>query len=247
MAGLWVEDTGGDGTPVVFLHAGWGDSASWEPVLELLPDDVRTIRYDQPGYGRSPAPGGDYSNVGDLRAVLDERGVDRAVLVGHSGGGGIALSLAVLDPARVAALVLVAPGVPGYPWDWQDPFFRDFGAAYLAGDVETIVAVGHEAWGKAGPCAAVDDQFHSAARAFLAQKGAQSTDPPVYDRLGEIGVPAVVAVGDLEHHLAEGSSAAIAERVPHCRYVPVPGADHMLPLRAPEVVSDLVMEALASE
>lgn len=245
MARLWVEDTGGDGTPVVFVHAGWGDSASWEPVLELLPDDVRTIRYDQPGYGRSPASGGDYQNVTDLLGVLDDRDIERAVLVGHSGGGGIALTLAVLHPERVAALVLIAPGVPGYPWDWTDPFFQNFGNAFAVGDIDGLVAIGREAWGRAGNCEAVDEQLHSAARAFLAQRHAEAVDPPVYDRLGEIGVHTVVAVGDLEHHLAEDSSAAIAERVPHCRYVLVPGADHMLPLRAPEAVTDLVLEALA--
>ena len=47
--------------------------------------------------------------------MLDHAGPGPAVIVGHSGGGGTALALALDDPERVAALVLVAPGAPDYP------------------------------------------------------------------------------------------------------------------------------------
>jgi 3-oxoadipate enol-lactonase len=67
-------------------------------------------------------------------------------------------------------------------------------------------------------------------------------DPPAYDRLGEITAPAVVALGDLEYPMVTRCANSIAERIPGCRLVPVPGADHMLPLRAPDLIADLIRE-----
>ena len=73
--GIWAEDTGGDGPPLVLMHPGWGDSAIWDPVVGLLAARYRVIRYDARGYGRSPAPAAPYTQSGDLAAVLDHLGL----------------------------------------------------------------------------------------------------------------------------------------------------------------------------
>ena len=112
---IWAEDTGGDRTPVVLVNPGWSTAGIWTPVMGLLADRFRLIRYDDRGVGRSPAPSVPFTRLADLRAVLDHADPGPAVVVGHSGGGGTALALALDDPERVAALVLVAPGAPDYP------------------------------------------------------------------------------------------------------------------------------------
>src|SRR6266704_3794076 len=98
---LWADDTGGDGPVLVLLHPGWGDSSIWLPVLERLPPHYRVIRHDTRGFGKSPAPAAPFSQVDDLAAVLDSRGIDRAILAGHSGGGGTAIGLR--SPTRPAS------------------------------------------------------------------------------------------------------------------------------------------------
>src|SRR5579859_1966178 len=113
---VWADDSGGDGPPVVLLHPGIGDSTSWDPVLPRLTRRYRVIRYDVRGYGRSPQPTVTYSLCRDLVAVLDHFGLARVPLVGCSMGGGTAISLALADPGRVSALVLLCPGITGYPW-----------------------------------------------------------------------------------------------------------------------------------
>jgi 3-oxoadipate enol-lactonase len=118
---IWAEDTGGDGTPVVFVNPGWSTAGIWPPVRGLLADRFRVIRYDDRGVGRSPAPTVPSTRRADLRAVLDHASASPAVIVGRSGGG-TALALALDDPDRVAALVLVAPGAPDYPWPEDDPY-----------------------------------------------------------------------------------------------------------------------------
>ncbi|HEY1176295.1 MAG TPA: alpha/beta hydrolase [Phytomonospora sp.] len=240
---MWVDDSGGgDGLPVVLLHPGWGDSAIWEPLLELLPDDVRAIRFDARGHGRSGPPAIPFSVYDDLLAVLDHCGVDEAVFVGSSGGAATALSLAVAEPERVAGLVLASPGVSDYPWDFDDPYFARFGELYDKRDVDGLLDLGRETWARAGPSDAVEAQLRSGVLAMLSQDGLAEADPPALDGLPGIDVPAAVVIGDLDHPLVNGCAIDVAGLVPGCRLITVPGADHLLPLRAPEVLAGLVME-----
>jgi pimeloyl-ACP methyl ester carboxylesterase len=108
----------GSGTPVVLLH-GFGESLlSWEGVFDRLARDANVIAVDLPGFGLSSKPASGYtadSMATVLFAFLDRLGLRRVVLVGHSLGGVVATAMAVRDPARVLALVLVDPALIT-PW-----------------------------------------------------------------------------------------------------------------------------------
>jgi pimeloyl-ACP methyl ester carboxylesterase len=100
--------------PVLWLIHGIGDSSrTWEQVLPLLGDGYTVVAPDLLGHGASDKPRADYSIGGfangmrDLMVVL---GVERATVVGHSLGGGVALQFAYQYPSRVERLVLVASG-----------------------------------------------------------------------------------------------------------------------------------------
>jgi pimeloyl-ACP methyl ester carboxylesterase len=114
-------ETEGDGPPVVLLH---GLTATRRYVLHgshALPRaGYWTVAYDARGHGESdPAPDPaayEYSDlVEDLRAVLDGLEIERAVLAGVSMGAHTALRLALEEPERVAALVLITPAYAGEP------------------------------------------------------------------------------------------------------------------------------------
>ncbi|MGZ6792948.1 MAG: alpha/beta fold hydrolase, partial [Mycobacteriales bacterium] len=99
---------------VLWLVHGIGDSsATWREVLPLLARTCTVVAPDLLGHGASDKPRADYSIGGfangmrDLMVVL---GVERATVVGHSLGGGVALQLAYQYPERVERLVLVAAG-----------------------------------------------------------------------------------------------------------------------------------------
>ena len=103
-----------DDAPVVcFVHGIAGSSATWAPVMERLSDRYRVMAPDLLGHGESAKPRGDYSlgayasGVRDLLAVL---GHDRATLVGHSLGGGIAMQFAYQFPDMCERLVLTCSG-----------------------------------------------------------------------------------------------------------------------------------------
>ena len=107
---LWYLDSGGDGTPIVFLHANTGTSATWEAQLSFFFDaGFRVIAIDRRGWGASvavpstgPQPG---SVAEDLDALLTHLQVPSIHLVGAAGGTFSALDYAAWRPARVKTLV----------------------------------------------------------------------------------------------------------------------------------------------
>ena len=239
---LAADDSGGDRPPVVLVHAGWADQSSWADVASRLAGRYRIISYDAPGYGASPPPQAPFSQLGDLVAVLDHVGVQRATMVGHSGGGGTTIGLALASPERVAGLVLLAPGVQDYPWPMDDQYYTEFMALATAGDRAGLADLGLRTWAVAGPDATARAQIKSAVAGMFAQVDFEQPDPPAYDHLAEITGPAVVVVGDLEYPMVTRCADSIADRIPGCRRISAPGADHLIPLRAPDLVADVIME-----
>ena len=110
-------DVAGAGTPVVLIHSDVADARLWSAQVDALAPSHLVVTYDRPGFGRTPLPAGSFSQVADLRGLLDELALERISLVGCSGGGNVALDFAVTHPERVERLVLVAPGLAG--WDWS--------------------------------------------------------------------------------------------------------------------------------
>jgi pimeloyl-ACP methyl ester carboxylesterase len=106
----------GSGPPIVLIHGIGDSSATWEPVLAALARRHLVIAPDLLGHGNSDKPRADYSvaayanGVRDLLGVL---GVERATLVGHSLGGGVAMQFAYQFPERTERLVLVGSGGAG--------------------------------------------------------------------------------------------------------------------------------------
>jgi pimeloyl-ACP methyl ester carboxylesterase len=106
----YVEQGDPSGVPVVLLHGITDSWRSFSPVLPYLPDWIRAFAISQRGHGDSARPEGGYRPsdfAADIAAFLDAKGIDRAVVVGHSMGGIVAMRLALDHPNRVMGLVLV--------------------------------------------------------------------------------------------------------------------------------------------
>jgi pimeloyl-ACP methyl ester carboxylesterase len=104
---------GGRGPLLVLVHGITNSSASWEPVLATLARRFTVIAPDLLGHGDSAKPRGDYSlgaNASLLRDFMLALRHERATIVGHSLGGGIAMQMAYQFPERVERLVLVSSG-----------------------------------------------------------------------------------------------------------------------------------------
>ena len=99
--------------PVVFLHSTAGNASQWSAQLEHLRPQRRAVALEWRGHGRSSLPAdGDYSfptMAADVDRAVNRLGLERFVLVGHSGGGLVALEYAADHPERVAGLLLADP------------------------------------------------------------------------------------------------------------------------------------------
>ncbi|MAF39794.1 MAG: hypothetical protein CL696_13100 [Chloroflexi bacterium] len=119
-------DWGGEGPPVVALH-GLASSGHWyDLVAPLLCDGYRIIAPDQRGHGKtSQAPSGyDWPTLAsDVAGLMDRLALDRAVVMGHSWGGHVAIAVAAYHPERVSGLVMIDGGFldphlsPGATWE----------------------------------------------------------------------------------------------------------------------------------
>ncbi len=132
----------------------------------------------------------------DLETVLDQLNLERALLVGCSMGGGTALTFTLTHPDRVHGLVLLCPGVRGFPMPEEPELDAEYDVLAAKRDVESLVQFGLRHWAAAGSDDAVAAQLRAAVPAWFDQGEYLKPDPPVYDRLHEIQVPSVVMVGD---------------------------------------------------
>lgn len=105
--------TAGEGPPLLLVHGIAGRAENWDPILPALAREHTVIAPDLPGHGLSGKPPGDYS-IGALasavRDLLVYLGHDRATIVGHSLGGGVAMQYAYMFPERCDRLVLISSG-----------------------------------------------------------------------------------------------------------------------------------------
>lgn len=111
---LAVADSGGPGIPLLYLNGSYADRSHWRRVISELGGEWRHITYDERARGGSE-PSSDYSfdaSMRDVSAVMDARGVERALLVGWSYGATLAARYVDQHPDRVLGIVAVDAGVP---------------------------------------------------------------------------------------------------------------------------------------
>ena len=129
---------GGSGPAALLLHGGPGIPDYTGPLAAELAPLVTTIRYTQRGIEPSD-PGPPYSvevHAADALAVLDEHGIDRAWVVGHSWGGQLALHLALSHPGRLRGIACIDP--LGAQSDTLDEYKRNFRARMTADDWASV-------------------------------------------------------------------------------------------------------------
>jgi 3-oxoadipate enol-lactonase len=244
---VWAEDSGGDLPALVLLHSGVGDSRQWDPLLPLLSQRFRTVRYDVRGYGRSARPVVPFTMLGDLLAVLDHLGLDRAGLVGCSQGGATAIDGALAQPRRVTGLVLLAPGLSGHVWPPDPQHYAASVALLKKRDVEGVLALVADRWADAGLTPPVEEQLRSLIEGWFDAHEFMKPNPPAIDRLEEVSVPAALMVGDRDWPPLIELDEQIAARIPGCRLIRLPGADHFPQHRAPEAIAAAIDETFPED
>jgi pimeloyl-ACP methyl ester carboxylesterase len=249
---LYVESKG-QGSPVVLIHGGQLDRRMWDREFDSLADRHRVIRYDVRGFGRSPATADtSFRSYEDLAALLDSLGIARTAIVGLSLGGRIAMDFAIAHPDRVDRLVLLAPGVSGFPWSAGDTAADR--AMQQAIDARDTVAI-TDLWlhttfmtpAMANPAIAARVRELSLANsgAFVRARMGHELEPPAWQRLRELQARTLVVVGSQDDRDIRTIVDSIAAQAPHARKLELAGAGHMLNMERPTEVLQAIRTFLA--
>jgi pimeloyl-ACP methyl ester carboxylesterase len=239
------------------LHEGVADRRSWRRVAEAVADHVVAVAYDRRGFGETPASAEPFSHVDDLLAVVDAVSSAPVFLAGTSAGGGIALDAAIVDPRRIAGLLLLAPGVSGAPPPVLDPDTARFdqlldesaGTAdideinrletwlWLDGPAQTEGRVG-------GDTRALALEMNGIALRSGSPEPAGASGVDAWNRLDEVRVPVTVACGDLDVPFLIDRSKELARRLPTSTYCMIEGVAHLSELEQPKTVASLLTALL---
>jgi pimeloyl-ACP methyl ester carboxylesterase len=260
-----VYRTAGSGPPVVLIHGMVNSSVHWRAVAARLADRYHVIAPDLLGHGESATPRGDYSlgaHASGARDVLTALGIERATVVGHSLGGGIAMQFAYQFPERTERLALVSSGGLG-----QDvsPLLR---SAAMPGASALLSIAGRDrvtaGLDRAGARlrergSGLGVQLQAIARALrpLGGPGAREAfvhslraviDPrgqrvSATDRLYLLeAMPTLIAWGERDRTIPLAHGRAAHEAVPDSRFVTFPDAAHFPHLEAPGALAEALRD-----
>jgi pimeloyl-ACP methyl ester carboxylesterase len=243
---LWYNDTGGTGTPTVFLHAASGTCESWVYQLPAFTAaGYRCITYDRRGWGRSqPLPTGEQPGYGsdDLHGLVEHLGLRRFHVVATAAGGIGGLDYALLHPERVRSLV-VANSIGGV----QDPAYLEVQQRLRPPAIQALPVELREL----GPSyRAINPQGTSRWLAIERTSRPQGShgpgqplrQPMTLARLETMQVPVLVLVGDADLISPPALMRLLAAPMPQCRLVTVPEAGHAAFWEQPEIWNRLVLE-----
>jgi pimeloyl-ACP methyl ester carboxylesterase len=245
-------EVSGTGPAVVLLHGRGADHRMWADQVPLLARRYRVVNYDMRAFGKSPAGESSYAHADDLAALLDYLGIDRAVPVGVSLGGGAAVNFAILYPQRVRGLVAVDSSLGGFGWS------REFNA-WMEAVQRTAVESGVEAaksmyvdslmFAGLASRPGASERLREIMKDYsgwhwVHEDRGRPLKPPAIERLGSIGVPTLVVVGELDAPDFHAIASILEREIPGARKVVLSGVGHVPNMEAPERFNDLLLEFL---
>ncbi len=245
---IWYEECGAAGkagTAVVLLHDGLMHSITWDDVWAPLCDRYHVLRYDRRGYGRSAAAKAAHVPEDDLYQLMRVVHMNRAVIVGNSSGGGLALDFALAHPEMTEALVLIGPVVHGMA---SSDYFNDRGSRNSAPLAHGDAKAAAQNWSKDRFLIAGDDErarkklydalLQNPQNLTIAGELEIRPSPPTAQRLSQIRVPTLVLVGDADIGDVFAYSGAIEAALPLASFEIWKDTGHLIQIQKPtELVS----------
>jgi len=252
----YAAGTRGAGVPVVFVHGFPTSGHLWADVVSLMPPGHRVVVVDLLGYGRSDRPLDRPVDVrahaDRLRAMFDELQIERACVVGHGVGGGVAQSLAVRFPDRVSHLGL-ADTVAFDHWPTLEaklaraslPFTQFLPADLFLGivrrDLErnyadhTRAARSIDLYLRPFACTEGRDALVAHIRALTSGETME-----IGAKLGTLTVPTAIVWGQHDRAIPLAAGRRLMAGIPNATLEIIAGARHFTPEEAPRAVADVI-------
>jgi pimeloyl-ACP methyl ester carboxylesterase len=241
---LWFTDSGGDGIPVVLLHANTGTSESWEAnAAAFAGQGYRVIAFDRRGWGRSladPATGPQPGSVaGDLDALADHLKLGNFHLVGVAGGGFVALDYAAWRPGRLRSLVVAAS-----TGQFSEPEMREITARIEIPDLRKQGAVYREvgpSYRGANPDGTkrwIDIDEHARQPGAPAQP---LRTPNTFAKLADVTMPVLVMAADADLLAPPALMHTWASHLKSYEWAAVPDSGHAIAWEHADIFNENVM------
>ncbi len=235
----------------VLLHGFGGSTYSWREVMDDFAQLGHVIAYDRPAFGLTERPMpenwvenpyGMKANVELLHGLLDKFGVEKAVLVGNSAGGGVSVAFALEYPERVESLILVDPGVGGgrgpqfpawaLPFMWT-PQMRHLGPLMMRSYQETLPNTIQREWYDS---AKLTDTIRQEYLKVLKVKNwdrafYELTFAPAYPELRpllpQLTVPVFIVAGQEDRLIRSFYFESISNEIPNAQLSLIPECGHV--------------------
>jgi 2-hydroxy-6-oxonona-2,4-dienedioate hydrolase len=251
----------GQGSDLVFTHAGCADSRMWDGQFDQFAQHYRALRYDTRGYGKSTLSTGSFSNRDDLYRLLETLDIQQAHFIACSMGSFAVIDFALEHPEKIKSLILVSPALSGYPYEGQPPQpVLEMIDARKARNLEHAAELQAQIWAD-GPKRNSDQsdmKVHELVRqmsldslvlqadfigetAFLIE---EPLNPPAMERLEQINVPTLVIVGDLDDDSEMAIADVLTTRIRGARMAVIHRTAHLPNMEKPEEFNQIVLEFL---
>jgi 3-oxoadipate enol-lactonase len=247
----------GRGEPLLLVHGLADDHRAWRKVLPWLTMERRVISYDVRGHGRTPAAEADGTVAqlsGDLVAILDHLGLQRADLCGFSLGGTVVMRTAIDHPERVGKLLAVATssrvGRAAAAWYGERIELAERGAEALRPVLEADTRAQFETapeefadhWRIRLESTENPAGFANGCRAMV-----RLNTEPLDPELGRIEAQTLVVAADLDRNCPPVASQIILDRLPRGRMELIAGSGHQVEVEKPRELSEVMLRFLAAE
>jgi pimeloyl-ACP methyl ester carboxylesterase len=239
----------GAGEVLLLVHGLGGSSSSWAEVIPKLSDKYRVIAPDLLGHGRSDKPSGDYSPAVFARLLcdlLDALGIDKATVVGHSLGGGVAMTFASQHRTHCRRLVLLNSGGFGPEVSVLLRMLSLPGSGFVL----PLIAAGRAIW--AGGVSSVrevvpgrDDRrvFLRTLRSVVNLRGQAASALTCLHSFA--GLPTQIIGGENDRVIPVAHAHAAHNALPGSRLDIIPGVGHDPQMQRPDIVADLIDDFVA--
>jgi 3-oxoadipate enol-lactonase len=237
-----VYDRRGKGTPLVLLHGYPLDHHLWDEVVPLLQDQFDVILPDMRGFGGSSTVDSFYTMediASDIAGLLDFLGIPKAVIVGHSMGGYVALAFARLYPERVTGLGLVSSQVLADTPAKREDRFKTAAEVADKGIATVVEAMTPKFTSDAHlqefARNSMEQQQPAAYIGALKAMGERVDSTPFLSRMD---YPVVIVHGDADNLIPIDRAREVKAALPNAYLVEISGAGHMPMMEAPEKTAE---------
>lgn len=251
---LHFQDAGNPtGTALVFVNSLGTDLRIWDALVSHFAADYRIIRHDKRGHGLSGCPQPPYTirqHADDLAGLLDELQIGKAILIGISVGGMIALDFAAQHPQRLEKLVLcdTAPKI-GTPEMWNERIaaLRAHGMAHLGAAIlarwfaPAFAAAQPDAYGGYGNMLTRTpvDGYTGTCEAIR--------DADLWPQVGKIRAPTLVLCGAEDMATPPAQAQQLTAALPNANCTIIDGAAHLPCIEQPQVMAAAIAKFLKGE